>query len=177
MMCNVHVFDTLCPSHIYWPFDTFWNGKCLDNACVAFVAYFFAHSVVARASRAEGNAGIWWQMTVWRRSCSSPTLLVKSIKCAGARSLRLICACSSSKLVALRMRRAGLWGYWQPATARTAVRRPRGPMMIGGPPSLENKLCSFHSNTCNLSNMFAVFQSRLVGSGCLQQVKRSTTGS
>ena len=37
---NVHVFDTLCPSNIYWPFDTFWNGKCLDNTCVAFFACF-----------------------------------------------------------------------------------------------------------------------------------------
>ena len=39
-MYHVHVFDTLCPSNIYWPFDTFWNGKCLDNTCVAFFACF-----------------------------------------------------------------------------------------------------------------------------------------
>ena len=47
--------------------------------------------------------------------------------------------------------------------------------MIGGPPSLENKLRCFHQNVENLFCTAAVFQSCLVGSGCLQRVKPSTT--
>ena len=31
-------------SHIYWPLDIFWNGKCCDNACFCLFCMFFAIS-------------------------------------------------------------------------------------------------------------------------------------